>query len=352
MRITTKITWNMITGEVLEHQWYEYNGEVALCVRSIEQGAAKNAKEAGATAAGYGSSAAADSAAVTPFLNQELKAKHGFDPNQINEMLTAAGAGTGAAQGAIEGQANLEAARTRNASGFTKTLDEAARQRMKTAAGTSEGVAAEDVMGAKQLNQAGAEGLTGLYGTNVGAQLKAMGQQNEDLNTQLNAGKSGWAQNAMAAANTAANVMSSVCPAKGSMYRMADGDRLPVDLLVVGDRIVGIDGEAQTILEIQVFEVPLLKVELADGRVLRNSYSHEFILPFGGFTVASHSIGKTIKTEDGASKVVSIRPDGVGFVYNVITDGSHTYSADGVWALGVGESKQKVSNYEMEAVNI
>lgn len=31
MRVTTSITWNMSTGEVLEHEWFEYSGTVALC---------------------------------------------------------------------------------------------------------------------------------------------------------------------------------------------------------------------------------------------------------------------------------------------------------------------------------
>jgi hypothetical protein len=62
---------------------------------------------------------------------------------------------------------------------------------MKTAAGASEGIAAQDVMGAKQLNQQGAQGMQGLYGTNVGAQLKAMGLADQDINTELQAQKAG-----------------------------------------------------------------------------------------------------------------------------------------------------------------
>ena len=30
-------------------------------------------------------------------------------------------------------------------------------------------------------------------------------------------------------------------------------------------------------------------------------------------------------------------------VFNVITDGSHTYRADGMWSLGVGEAERAVS---------
>jgi hypothetical protein len=349
MRITTKITWNMLTGEVLEHEFYEYSGPLVLCVRAIQQAASANATQAGADASQYGQTAANESAALTPFYTQEMKAKHAFDPTQINEMLTAAGAGTGAAMGAEEGTANLEAARTRNAGGFTKALDEAARDRMKTAAGVSEGVASEDVMGAKQLNQAGAQGLSGLYGTNVGAQLKAMGQQNEDLQTELAAGQSGWYQNMLQGMETSADVANSVanvmaaCPVWGSKYTMADGSELPVENLHVGDQIMGIDGEPQTIEEIQIGETPIIKVTLDNGLVSRSSRVHAFALPYGGFTVAIHSLGKTIRTRHGLAKVISVEQDGHDTVFNVITDGSHTYLADGIWALGVGEAERQVS---------
>jgi len=73
------------------------------------------------------------------------------------------------------------AARTGNATTLTKSLDEMARDKAKVAAGAGEGIAAQDVAGAQQLRQAGASGMQGLYGTNVGAQLGAMKQSAEDL---------------------------------------------------------------------------------------------------------------------------------------------------------------------------
>lgn len=184
---------------------FEYSGDLALCDRALQSQAQKDATTAGSTAAGYGANAATESANLTPFYTQEMRATHGFNPNQINEMLTAAEAGGGGATGALEGQAQQESARTRNASGFTKSLDEAARDKAKAAAGASEGIAAQDVMGAKQLNQQGAAGMEGLYGTNVGAQLKAMGQQNEDIGTAVQAGQSGWLQNMQGTLNSLAN---------------------------------------------------------------------------------------------------------------------------------------------------
>jgi hypothetical protein len=200
MKIITKAVYKMLPEgglELVSEDSYQYSGTVAKLDRALQGQAQKNATTAGNTAAGYGSTAADESSALNPFYTSEMKATHEFNPNQTNELLTAAEASGGGATGALTGQAQQEAQRTRNASGFTKSLDEIARDKAKSAAGASEGIAAEDVMGAKKLNQEGAAGMEGLYGTNVGAQLKAMGQQNEDINTGVTAGNSGWLQNTM-----------------------------------------------------------------------------------------------------------------------------------------------------------
>lgn len=145
-----------------------------------------------------------------------------------------------------------------------------------------------------------------------------------------------------AAIQGAAGVGAAACPARGSLYLMADGSEKPVETLQVGELIQGIDGEPETIEEIQSAITPVLKIETEDGFVVRNSRVHAFALPAGGFVVAMFALGKTIRTANGVSKVVSVQWDGEAEVFNVITDGSHTYRADGVWALGVGEAERQV----------
>ena len=139
------------------------------------------AKTAGTVGAGYGANATMEGSQLDPFASQEMRAQHSMTPGQENEMLTAASAGAGGAFGGAEGQLNRDAARTGNATTQTKSLDEMARERAKVAAGTSEGIAAQDVAGAQQLRQEGAKTMEGLYGTNVGAQLGAMKQQGTDI---------------------------------------------------------------------------------------------------------------------------------------------------------------------------
>lgn len=198
MKIYTKLQFQMLPNNelmLLEAESYDYSGPLAQCDRWA-QGAAQNAtNNAENVAAQTGANAESEEAAVTPFLQSEMKATHGFTPGQTNELLTNELSGLGAASGAADEQAKLQGMRTRNASGFTKALDENSRNRMKAAAAGSEGIAAQDVMQAKQENQEGAAGLQGLFGENLGAQEKAMGNEANDIEDEVKAGQSGWLQN-------------------------------------------------------------------------------------------------------------------------------------------------------------
>jgi len=144
------------------------------------------ANQAGTVAGQFGSQAGTEGAQLNPFLSQEMKETHGLTPGQQNEMLTASEAGAGGALGGLGAGIQNNAARTGNATGVGKTLDEMARDRSKAAASSSEGIAAQDVGMAKQANQQGAAGMQGLYGTNSANQLSAMKQQSGDISAAAN----------------------------------------------------------------------------------------------------------------------------------------------------------------------
>ncbi len=165
--------------------------------RSIQGAAKKNAGTAGDVATGFGSTASSIGSSLIPGLEREAQNPTGFTPVQKNNMLVASQEGVGGANSGIVGQGNLAAARTRNAGGFTRALDESARQKGRQLSTNALGVQNEDARVAWQRQQDAQHQLVGLYGTNTSDQLKAMGLQDEDLNTALNAGKSGWQQNAM-----------------------------------------------------------------------------------------------------------------------------------------------------------
>ncbi len=183
------------SGAWLSVEAFEYDGPLALCDRAASNEAKQAATNSENLATQEGSNANAEHSQLMPFYRQEMNAQHGFTPGQTNELLNYAGAGAGGAAATSAGQIASLGARTRNTAGMSAALDQNARDRMQTMGGLNLGVGAQDVMGAKQLNQEGAAGMAGLEGTDQKAQLAAMGLQNEDINTQLNAGKSGWFQN-------------------------------------------------------------------------------------------------------------------------------------------------------------
>lgn len=164
-------------------------------MRAAQSQANNAATQAGNTAGEFQTSAQSENQSLTPFLQRELGTEHEFSPDQLNQLLTAAGAGTGGATGSLTSQAELEQARTRNSASNAPVLDAVARSAQQQMAKTSEGVAAQDVEGAKQLNQEAAGGLEKMYGVNTDAALKAMGLQNQDIQTEIDASKTGWMQN-------------------------------------------------------------------------------------------------------------------------------------------------------------
>jgi len=127
------------------------------------------------------------------------------------------------------------------------------------------------------------------------------------------------------------------CPVSGTLYLMSDGTEKKVENLLVGDSIMGIDCAPQTIYCIYEKTVPIVKTVTANGYSVTSSTSHALALEWGGFTIVRHASGKTVKTVTKPSRVISVEPVGTGRVFNVLTDGSHTYRADGIWSLGVGE---------------
>jgi hypothetical protein len=181
------------------------------------QSQASNLQSADAsTAANAGSNASSIYAGLNPFLTREMNNPQGYSQQDLTSMLGASEAGAGGATSGVTGQANLQAARTRNASGFGTALDAAARSRQQALAGSSEGIAANNAQLKQTQQQAGAAGLQGLYGQNQDSMMKALGLQDQAIGTEVQAGQSGWLQNAM-------NVAKTVSGAAGGLGSMGVG---------------------------------------------------------------------------------------------------------------------------------
>jgi len=174
--------------------------------RAIQGSAKKAASTSADTATGYGSTAAQIGSSLIPGLEQEAQHPTGFTPDQKNNMLVASQEAVGGSGSGITGQANLEAARTRNAGGFARALDEAQRQRGRQLSSNALGIQNEDARVALQRQSDAQRLLSGLYGTDTHNQLAAMGLENQDLDTALKAGQTGWLQNAEGILETGADV--------------------------------------------------------------------------------------------------------------------------------------------------
>jgi hypothetical protein len=105
--------------------------------------------------------------------------------------------GAGGAASGLTGQAMQRAAASRNGGGFQAALGEASREREKAAAGSSEGIQAQNENLKQTQRQEGEHGLQGLYGTDTSGMLNSQGQEANDINAEVNANNSGWLQNAM-----------------------------------------------------------------------------------------------------------------------------------------------------------
>lgn len=172
--------------------------------RGAQQEGRQAVKQANTTAGNYGSQATQIGSTLVPELTQEATHPTGYNPTDLNNTLVAGEQGAGGATGGITGQANLQAARTHNTGALSGVLDQAARQKQQALSQNALGVQNQNAMLKERQRQAGLGALESMYGTNVGAQEKAMSLVPEDINAELNAGNQGWLQNTLGTISTLA----------------------------------------------------------------------------------------------------------------------------------------------------
>jgi hypothetical protein len=174
-------------------------------MRSAVNNANDAYKQANNTADSLNGAASSISGNLTPFLTQRMEHPEGYSQQDTSAMLAAGLGGAGGESAGLGGAANKEAAVTRNAGGFQAALSDAARQRMKAAAGTSEGIAAQNANLKQTQQEEAAKQLQGLYGTDTSGMLNAMNQEHEDVNSSIEGNKTGWLQNTL-------NIMAALNP--------------------------------------------------------------------------------------------------------------------------------------------
>lgn len=168
-----------------------------LNMRAAQSQAKTNYDTANRTATGASARADQIGSSLIPGLEQQANNPTGYSPQELNDQLVASEQGAGGANAGIVGQANLDVARSHNSAGYTAALGEASREKTRTLSQN-----ALDVQGRNadlaQKKQAFAQGQLGhLFDTSTDENLKAQGLSNDSIQTELEAGKSGWMQNMM-----------------------------------------------------------------------------------------------------------------------------------------------------------
>lgn len=154
------------------------------------------------TANTYGTEASDIGSMLIPQLSREATNPQGFNPTDLNAMLVAGQQGAGGATGALQGQASLTAARTRNSGALSGVLDEVARAGARAKSASALDVQGMNARLKESQRQAGLKGLEEVRGGDVNAQLKAEGLVPEDIKAWTDASKTGWLQNTMGVLDT------------------------------------------------------------------------------------------------------------------------------------------------------
>lgn len=219
MKIYTRIVMDW-DGNVIESESYEYCGPVMRCDRSIQQTSAAAAGGAGGTAGGYGSEAeSAFGGAITPLLQRARGEAPGVGAMGLADMLNAATTSGAAARGSADEQARLRAARTGNAAALNSTTSAIGAGTARAAGSTIEDALAQNAM-LKEQQTTGALGKLGnLYDTGERGEMSALEAQNQFLNTDINAGKSGWLQNLTSTLGTIGGLGADAAGAYKSLYK-------------------------------------------------------------------------------------------------------------------------------------
>jgi len=165
--------------------------------RDTQAAAGQNAKTAQGLSSSYSSQAQGNSNILTPTLNKMVTSPTGLGQQTKNNMTTAAMQTAGGAEAGIVGGALQRAAATNNAGAYDPAIASAGQDAMHTLSDAALGVENTDALLKEQQRQQGIEGLQNMYGTNVGAGQNSLGLSDQALQTQLQAGQSGWLQNTL-----------------------------------------------------------------------------------------------------------------------------------------------------------
>lgn len=119
---------------------------------------------------------------VTPQLEGDVTNPKGFTPQQKAYMDTASQQSLGGSVAGVTGQANLEAARTRNKGGFQGAIASGSRAAQRQLSQNAVGVEVEQAKLQQQQRQQALEALSKMYGVDLAAAGNYMNTSDQALN--------------------------------------------------------------------------------------------------------------------------------------------------------------------------
>lgn len=152
----------------------------------------QNSKTGTGYSSNFASAANANSSILTPTLNRLATAPQGYGQSTIDKMKTGAVQSAGGSAAGEIGSAALRASRTNNAGSITPSAVAANRDAVGTVSDASLGVDAQNAQLQEQQRQTGLRGLEGLYNTNSGDQLNALGLSTSALQAKNQADSETW----------------------------------------------------------------------------------------------------------------------------------------------------------------
>lgn len=140
----------------------------------------------------FGANASGLYGTLAPELEAESAHPAGFGPAETAKMTTAAEQTAGGANAGAVGQGALLASRTRNAGTADAAVQKSARDASSNLSKATLGVQNQDAMLQQSQRRAALGGLQGLYGTEAGSSLGALGIVPQAVNANTNAENASW----------------------------------------------------------------------------------------------------------------------------------------------------------------
>lgn len=206
VKIHTKLVIDIETGAVLEDVYCSYAGPLALCDRAAQASAKDASKTAGGAAATYGAEAGGLQTTLVPTLERDITNAPGFDPIGLGDMKTEAEATSAGALGASREGSRLRAIRTGNPAATGSEEVAMAGETARAGGSALQRILAKNAELKATQREGAIKGMEGLIGEDIKGQAEQADVQQTAIKNQIEAGKTGWLQNALAIAKTGADL--------------------------------------------------------------------------------------------------------------------------------------------------